>query len=81
MAFRSAAAPPLDGERLVLRAPGGGARAIELSVTPQGALQAQFLGDTVALRAMSRNDELILRDQAGREVAHLGGPMVRHVAP
>jgi hypothetical protein len=81
MAFRSAASPTLEGERVVLHAPGVSARAIELSVTPDGALQAQFLGDSVALRAMTRANAFVLRDQTGKVIARLGAPAMRNVAP
>jgi hypothetical protein len=81
MAFRSAGSPTLEGERVVLHAPGASARAIELSVTPDGALQAQFLGDSVALRAMTRANAFVLRDQTGKVIARLGAPAMRNVAP
>ena len=81
MAFRSAPSPTLDGDRVVLHAPGQGGRAIELSVTPDGALQAQFLGDNAAIRSITRNDAFVLRDQTGQVIARLGGPLARSVAP
>ena len=81
-AFRgTSSAATIDAQRITLHATGNSARTVELSITPQGVLQAQFLGDTNSLRAMTRSNELVLRDQAGREIGHLGGPLVRDAAP
>ncbi len=80
-AFGISSPQTVDADRLVLHAVGGGSRSVELSVSREGALQAEFKGDDDSPRRLARRVEIVIVDQQGRETARLGGPVPRNIKP
>ena len=80
-AYRNSPATTVDAQRIVLHG-ARGARAVELSVDGRGQLRAAFQeSDSSKVLRETRRVGIVILDENGKEVAHLGAPIPAYAAP